>query len=52
MKRVSLRLTLNIWEKLKEISEYRGLTMNSLINTIVYEYIVELEKYNNKKKEV
>lgn len=52
MKRISLRLTINTWEKLKKISQSRGITMNSLINTIAYDYIQELEKYNSKNKEV
>lgn len=49
IKRIGIRLPEHMWEKIKKIAEYEGLTLNALIITKLKELIEEWENKNKKE---
>ena len=41
MKRIGIRLPLHLWQELKEIAEYKGYSLNSLILQAINEFLKE-----------
>ena len=46
LKRIGVRLPIHLWEHLRDIAEYKGYTLNSLIVQVLNEFMEEQAEVN------